>query len=63
MARGPATLRRLLARRIPRLRLLPICFGVMALLAVAKLERMWRMGDAAMEVIGAAQAADPPPAA
>ncbi|MBU8544991.1 MULTISPECIES: MotE family protein [Roseomonadaceae] len=42
--------------RLPRPRLLPIAFAVMAVLAGTKLERMWRSGE------GTAIAAEPAPA-
>jgi flagellar motility protein MotE (MotC chaperone) len=42
--------------RLPRPRLLPVAFAVMAVLAGTKLERMWRSGE------GAAIAAEPAPA-
>ncbi|NKE47467.1 hypothetical protein HB662_22000 [Roseomonas frigidaquae] len=42
---------------------MPLAFGVMALLAGAKLERMLRAGEPMLPMITAARAADPPPAA
>ncbi|NKC29952.1 MotE family protein [Falsiroseomonas selenitidurans] len=45
---------------LPRLRLLPVGYALVALLAAAKLERMWRAGEGGAPVIGAAQAAEAP---
>ncbi|MGK7862232.1 MotE family protein [Falsiroseomonas sp. E2-1-a4] len=53
---------RIPALRLRRLRLLPVAFGVMALLAAAKIERMVRAGEPMLPVITAARAADPAPA-
>jgi flagellar motility protein MotE (MotC chaperone) len=47
---------------VRRLRLLPACFALMALLAVVKAERMWRAGEAPWPVIAKAQAQAPTPA-
>jgi flagellar motility protein MotE (MotC chaperone) len=41
---------------VPRLRLLPLCLGLMGLLALAKGERLWRAGDVPWPVIAAARA-------
>ena len=53
--------------RIRRLRLMPVAFGVMALLAAAKIERMVRAGEPMLPMFVEARAADPtapaPPAA
>ncbi|MDO9500747.1 MotE family protein [Falsiroseomonas sp.] len=53
---------RIPAFRLRRLRLLPLAFGVMALLAAAKIERMIRAGEPMLPMITAARAADPAPA-
>lgn len=53
---------RIPALRPRRLRLLPVAFGVMALLAAAKIERMVRAGEPMLPMITAARAADPAPA-
>lgn len=53
---------RIPAFRLRRLRLLPLAFGVMALLATAKIERMIRAGEPMLPMITAARAADPAPA-
>jgi len=53
---------RIPALRPRRLRLLPVAFGVMALLAAAKIERVVRAGEPMLPMITAARAADPAPA-